>query len=106
MANVSLNFGSLRSNHPDYNEIRKFISSMPSYVDETCAVQLSYALNKSNGVIGDYAYPDPTIYTGKVRAFQDDDGLSYIFGVPDLRVYLNNVYGRADNYKGTQQQIT
>jgi hypothetical protein len=106
MANVSVNFDRLKSNHPSWQNIRSLLKNIPSYVNETCAVQLSYALNRSDGVIGDYAYPDASLATGKVRAFQGNDGLSYIFAVPDMKVYLNNTYGDAENYKGSKQQMT
>jgi hypothetical protein len=108
MANVSVDFAALYSNHPSYNDIGTLIDDIPSYVTETCAVQLSYALNRSGtyGVIGQYDYPDPMVATGRVRAFQSDDGYKYIYSVVDLRVYLNNTYGTADNYTGTKDTMT
>lgn len=53
-----------------------------------------------------YAYPDASVATGKVRAFKGSDGMSYIFAVPDMKVYLNNTYGDAENYKGSKQKMT
>jgi hypothetical protein len=105
MANVSVNFDSLTSNHPSYQRIRSMLKGIPSYVDETCTAQLSYALNRSDGVIGNYAYPDASLATGKVRAFRGSDGLSYIFAVADMKVYLNSTYDDAENFKGSKQQM-
>ena len=106
MANVSVNFDSLKFNHPSWQNIRSLLK-VPSYVNETCAVQLSYALNRSGsyGVIGRYAYPNASLATGAVRAFQSSDGLFYIFAVPDMKVYLNNTYGDAENCKGSKQRM-
>ena len=78
---------------------------VPSYIDETCAVQLSYALNHAGGPILQYAYPDPTLHKGKVNAYQGRDGMNYIFAVPDLKVYLNNQFSEAENYKGTKEEM-
>jgi hypothetical protein len=103
MANVSVDWGSLYPNHPSYQNIWNLIDDIPSYVNETCAVQLSYALNRSGtwGVIGQqYNYPSSMVYTGRVRAFQSDDGYNYIYSVIDMKVYLDNTYGTADNYTG------
>jgi Type VI secretion system (T6SS), amidase effector protein 4 len=105
MANVSVNFDQLTSNHPSYQRIRSLLKGIPAYVGETCTVQLSYALNRSDGAIGNYAYPDATLATGKVRAFRGSDGLTYVFAVPDMKVYLNNAYDDAENYKGSQQRM-
>jgi hypothetical protein len=106
MANVSVNFERLKGNHPSYKSVRSLLDGIPGYVDETCTVQLSYALNQSNAVIQNYDYPDPTLATGKVRVFQGGDGLSYIFAVPDMKVYLNKTCGDAENFRGTQLEIT
>lgn len=105
MASIPLNFDKLKANHPGPNDIRGLLKNIPSYVDNTCAVQMSYALNRADGVIGNYEYPDPSLYTGKVRAFSGPDKLSYIYSVPDLRVYLNNEYSEAENHKGSKQKM-
>ena len=102
MATVSVDFTKLLYNHPSWTNIRSLLTQIPSYVNETCAVQLSYTLNRSDGFIGNYAYPEATLATGRVRAFQGGDGMSYIFAVPDIKIYLNNVYGDAENYKKCQ----
>ena|ERR1700761_5337104 len=103
-ANVSVDFDKLKSAHPSHHEIGKMID-VPSYVDETCSVQVSWALNHAGAIIANYAYPDPQIYKGKVRAYQGRDGLNYIFAVPDLRVYLDNTFGVAENYKGSKDEM-
>jgi hypothetical protein len=105
MASISIDFDKLMSNHPSLKDIRSRVRDIPAYVNETCAVQMSYALNRADAVIGDYAYPDPTVATGTVRAFQSADGFSYIFAVPDFRVYLNNQYGDAENCKGSKEKM-
>lgn len=104
MANVAVNFNILRSKHPRYTAIRSLLKSIPSYVDETCCVQLSYALNRSGACIENYAYWNP-FYQRTVRAFQGTDNRFYIIEVSDMRYYLDNRYGNAENYNGTKQQI-
>jgi hypothetical protein len=106
MANVAVDFDRLKYNHPSWKNIRSLLKNIPGYVNETCAVQLSYGLNRAGGIIGDYAFPDASVATGKVRGFQGDDALSYIFSVPDIKVYLNNTYGDSENYNGSKQQMT
>jgi hypothetical protein len=48
---------------------------------------------------------DASLATGKVRAFRGSDGLSYIFAVADMKVYLNSTYDDAENFKGSKQQM-
>src|SRR5262245_55567450 len=105
MANISINFDILKDKHPSYKSIRSLVKGIPAYVDETCAVQLSYALNRSGAVIESYAYADPMLATGQVRAFKGNDSMNYIFAVPDLKVYLNNRFGVDENYNGSKKQI-
>jgi len=31
--------------------------------------------------------------------------MNYIFAVPDLKVYLNNQFSEAENYKGTKEEM-
>ena len=104
-ANVYVSFKTLVGNHPSYHTIRTLVKPIPGYVDETCAVQISYALNRSGGVIQNYEYPDAAVATGKVRGFAGDDRLNYIFGVPDMRVYLDRKYGAGENFKGTKAKM-
>jgi hypothetical protein len=103
-ANVSTDFERLKTAHPSYKQIRSMID-VPDYIDETCAVQVSYALNHSGNAIHDYAYPSQEVATGKVRAYKAQDNLFYIFAVPDMKVYLNNEFGTAENYKGTKADM-
>ncbi len=105
MANVPVNFDILKDKHPSYHTIRSLLKNIPAYVDETCAVQLSYALNRSGAVIENYAFEDPGVATGKVRAFAGDDQMFYIFGVPDMKVYLNGRYGIPENYSGSKEDM-
>lgn len=104
MANVSVNFGLLVNYHPSYKTVRSLVSGIPGYVNETCCVQVSYALNRSGAVIENYDYPNP-LYKRKVRAFKGKDNMSYIFEVSDMRYYLDNRYGNAENYTGSKQKI-
>jgi hypothetical protein len=103
MANVSVNFDILKDKHPSYRTIRSLLK-VPSYVDETCCVQLSYALNRSGAVIENYAYENP-FYKRKVRAFKGNDNMFYIIEVSDMRYYLDNRYGNAENYNGSKQKM-
>ena len=105
MANVSLNFDVLTQNHPSWRHIRALVSNIPKIVDNTCCVQLSFALNRSGGVIEDYEFKDGTLATGKVRAFASSDGMNYIYAVPDMKVYLNKRYGLAENFTGSKQSV-
>ena len=110
MANVSVNFDTLKANHPNYQQIKSLLGGdLLANVNagrwETCAIQVSYALNRSGAVIEDYAFEDYSLSTGRVRALTSDDGMNYIYGVPDLKVFLNNRYGLAENYQGSKQQM-
>jgi hypothetical protein len=104
MANVSVNFALLKEKHPSYTTIRSLLPGIPGYVDETCCVQISYALNRSGAVIESYAYENP-FYKRKVRAFEGRDGMNYIFEVSDMRFYLDNRYGNAENYNGSKDAM-
>ena len=35
-----------------------------------------------------------------IRSFRGSDGLTYVFAVPDMKVYLNNAYDDAENSQG------
>jgi|SRR5690242_4847864 len=110
MANVPVNFSTLKAKHPAPNQILALIGGAlkESAVKgkwETCTIQVSYALNRSGAVIENYAFEDKSLATGKVRAAKSNDDMSYIFAVPDMRVYLNNRYGLAENFKGSKQQM-
>lgn len=105
MANVPVNFNILLDKHPSWRDIRSMVSGIPDYVDNTCAVQLSYGLNRAGAGIENYDFPDAMVATGKVRAFTGGDGMNYIFAVPDMRVYLNNRFGIAENYQGSKQKM-
>ncbi len=108
MANVSVNFDTLKGKHPNYQHIRSMIGGeLGRFMvgKETCAVQVSYALNHSAAVIEAFSFADPSLHGGKVRALESNDGFFYIFGVPDMKVYLNNRYGLAENYKGSKNTM-
>ena len=105
MANVPVNFDILLDKHPSWRTIRSLVKGIPKIVDNTCAVQLSYALNRSGAVIEDYEFEDASLATGRVRAFVGNDQMSYIYAVPDMKIYLNKRYGIAENYKGSKQKL-
>ncbi len=110
MANVSVNFDTLKENHPDHKTIKSLIgnplkASVIAGNWETCAIQVSYALNRSGAVIENYAFPEPTLYKGKVKALKSNDNMNYIYGVPDMKVFLNGRYGIAENYTGNKQSM-
>src|SRR5262245_35586294 len=98
MENVSVN--------PRITTVCSSAQNIRKEVNETCAVQVSCALNRSGAVIENYPYPDSTVATGKVRAFKARDGMFYIFAVPDMMVFLNNRYGNAENYHGSKWKMT
>ena len=104
MANVSVNFALLKEKHPTGDGVRSLLKGIPAYVDETCCVQLSYALNHVGGVIENYEYNNP-FYKRKVRAFKAGDGMNYIFEVSDMRYFLDNRYGQSENYSGSKTDM-
>jgi len=104
-AAVTVDFKRLVELHKSSDDIGKIVTDIPKYVNETCCVQISYALNRSGGAIHEYRFPDPTLNNNHVNAFKSKDNYFYIFGVPDMKIYLNNVYGKAENYKGSKDEM-
>jgi hypothetical protein len=110
MSKIYCDYDILESYHPSYMDIKtkgiggdvgKFLKTD----QETCCIQLSYALNNSFLTIGsDYAYHDVRVATGKVRAIQDDQGYNYIYSTADLKVYLDNKYFPCENYRGPSRK--
>ena len=80
------------------------MKGIPNYVSETCCLQMSYALNNSGVPIKAYEFRNP-VAGRKVRAFQSG-GRNYLFEVSDMRFYLDNRYGQAENYQGSKQTMT
>lgn len=75
---------------------------------ETCASQISYALNHSGESIGKADIgkaSNPNLLKGSPRALSDRDGQLYIFSVIDMIVYLDGKYGKAENIKGSAQNM-
>src|SRR5689334_12296940 len=56
VANIPVNFEQLKTNHPSSTTIWNQLSGIPEYVDETCCVQISYALNRAGSPIQNYEY--------------------------------------------------
>lgn len=103
---IPINFETLKNNHPRSFQIKSRlrgpIANVIKVYKETCAIQVSDALNRSGAVIVNYEYPDPGLATGKVRAKQGSDGMNYIYSTLDMKVYLNKKYGVAEYYKDTE----
>ncbi|MBS1948742.1 MAG: hypothetical protein JST47_13345 [Bacteroidetes bacterium] len=109
MSKIYSDYTLLESNHPNYTDIKnkgiggdvgKFLKTP----QETCCIQLSYALNNSFLTIGsDYEYHDVRLATGKVRAIKDDNGYNYIYSTFDMKVYLDNKYFPCENYRGSSR---
>ena len=57
----------------------------------TCAIKLSYTLNKSGEKV-----PLPKDLPKNIRASTSDNGESYIYGSTDMNNYLHNTYGTPD----------
>ncbi len=107
---VTANFEDLITNHKTSGEIKSLLDgdigkTIKKHDWETCAISVSYALNRSGAVIENYAYEDKGVATGKVRAKKDSDNKNYIYSVVDMKVYLNKRYGIAENHKGTKEQM-
>lgn len=102
---IPLNFETLKNNHPRSLEVKSRlggpIANVIKVYKETCAIQVSDALNRSGAVIVNYEYPDSSLATGKVRAKQGNDGMNYIYSTLDMKVYLNKRYGAAEHYRYT-----
>ena len=109
MANVPVDFDKLVENHPDFNAIGQLVN-VPSGI-ETCTVQMSYALNHAGSPITNYEYQDPTLpydkktKTNHVRGYRAADNRTYLFSVPDMKVYLNRTYGSAENKRGSRANM-
>jgi len=104
MANVCVNFEVLQEKHPTGMEVRGRVKGIPSYVDETCCVQMSYAFNHSGAPVEDYSDVHNPVAGRKVRAFPSG-GRNYIFEVSDMRFYLDKRWGQAENYTGTKDAM-
>jgi hypothetical protein len=103
---IPIDFDELKKHHPNSLQIGGIVGGtlgtrMTKEKWETCTVQISYALNKAGAPVLNYAYPDKRVATGKVRGTKDDKGNNYIYSVIDMKVYLDNTYGEAENYKGS-----
>ena len=108
MPKIFCDYTLLESYHPSYLDIKKkgiggAVGKFLKTPQETCCVQLSYALNNSFLTITDYAYPDVRVDTGKVRAITDDNGYNYIYSTVDMKVYLDNKYFPCENYRGSSR---
>ena len=104
MANVSVNFALLKEKHPTGSGIRSLLKDIPAYVNETCCVQMSYAFNHAGAAIENYQFANP-LYKRKVRAFQSEDRMNYIFEVSDMRFFLDNRYGQSENFSGSKENL-
>jgi Type VI secretion system (T6SS), amidase effector protein 4 len=75
-----------------------------SYDWDTCCIRLSRALNYSGRPVQGFAGMANPYMDGpnaKVRAARGADGKSYIYSCYDLRVYLQNRFGRAKTFFGS-----
>lgn len=111
MSNVCVNFDIMSQNHlaaVTGNAVALAGGSLKSFYDtwrsqngyglETCCVELSWAFNNSGAGINDN---NSSITLSKARTWTGGDGSSnYIISVPEMKVFLDNEYGLADNYMG------
>lgn len=109
-AAVTVKYDVLEANHKSSGEIKSLLKgdigkNIKQYDWETCAISVSFALNQSGAPIVNYAFEDKGVATGKVRAKKDEANRNYIYSVIDMKVYLNNRYGIAENYKGSKQHM-
>ncbi|NIJ51146.1 T6SS effector amidase Tae4 family protein [Dyadobacter arcticus] len=105
-------YSALQANHPTFKHIRSVLED-GQIRDEakankwnTCCIQMSIAMNKSQMPIENYDYFDPWLTPDKdpaksnrVRALPDNKGNNYIYSVLDMKVYLNKKYFQAENYQ-------
>lgn len=107
---IPINFDNFLNNHPMHNEIRNLLSdplkaSVIKNKWSPCAIQISYALNKSGATIEDAAENFRSPEMGRnVRLFKSGSE-NCIIDVFDLRAYLDNRYMKGENYKGSKQQM-
>jgi hypothetical protein len=107
---IPIDFEELKKHHPNFRTIGSMVGGalgtrITKEKWETCTVQISYALNNAGAPVLNYAYPDKRVATGKVRGAKDDSGNNYIYSVLDMAVYLDNTYGKAENYKGKVSEM-
>jgi Type VI secretion system (T6SS), amidase effector protein 4 len=104
---IFIEYSKLERAYPSYIGFKSKVKC-PAYVNETCATQLSYALNRAGAPIlaDDLNFYAPRSYKNKVRTFSDKNEL-YIFSVVDMVDYLDAQYGpgRTIRAGGTEGQM-
>lgn len=76
-------------------------SNITKYDWETCCIRLSHSLNFSGRPVQGFSVMKNPYMSGenpKVRASKGSDNLWYIYSCYDLRVYLENRFGRAKKF--------
>jgi hypothetical protein len=113
MSNVCVNFNILLANHmmAVQGKVTQMVGgSLKTQYDgwasqgiheETCCVELSYALHHSGASINDNR-GSLSMTNPKIRTFWTaQNGIDvYIIAVQEMRAYLDHEYGIAENYKG------
>ena len=108
MAKIPINFDVLLMHHPYHNQIRALLREpLKSLVIKgnwsPCCIQVSYALNRAGAPIEDASFYSPEMKRG-VRLFKSG-AENCIIDVFDMRGYLDGRYGKAENFKGSKEQM-
>ncbi|TLU98010.1 T6SS effector amidase Tae4 family protein [Dyadobacter luticola] len=104
---IFCDFQTLLNNHPYHTvESMNMGGGIQSYIgndQETCTIELSYAMNKSGLWIPDDLPYSPLVFGGRVRSMKDASGDNYIYSVVDMIVYLDKTYPVSQNYRAANR---
>ncbi len=101
---INVDFQTLLSNHPYHYQIKAMLTGPVKSISPPCCVQVSYALNNSGAPIMDGKYWVPEM--GRHSRFvKDAMGQRYLIEVCDMGAYLDGVYGKAENFRGSKEEM-
>lgn len=107
---ILTSFDNLLRFHPSYRDVKGLLGGpILRFLNtgaETCATQVSYALNEISNFGGIEGLRSKITAGGKIRFLTDDGGWRYIFSVVDLTEYLRQVYGAPEVHRGSRAEVT
>lgn len=104
MATIRANFSTLLEYHPYHYEIKSLLSGPVKSISPPCCVQVSYALNHAGCPIVNQKFWVPMMGRN-CRFVKDARGSLYLIEVCDMTAYLNGIYGVAENYRGSKEEM-
>lgn len=104
MATIRANFSTLLEYHPYHYEIKSLLSGPVKSISPPCCVQVSYALNHAGCPIVNQKFWVPMMGRN-CRFVKDARGSLYLIEVCDMTAYLNGMYGVAENYRGSKEEM-